>query len=231
MTEQNQPSGVWVLSISDRIEEIIYSANIRQRFPEVDFVISCGDLPYYYTEFVVNALNVPVFFVRGNHAYVVEHGDSGPRSAPLGAIDLHCKVINHQGLILAGVEGSIRYKSGPYQYTQKEMWVNVLQMVPKFIYNRVKYGRYLDIFVTHASPTGIHDQEDWPHQGIHAFRWLIETFQPRYHFHGHIHLYGSNVTKVTRHGETTVMNSYGYLYQELVLPPYIQKMKTTEKKV
>jgi Icc-related predicted phosphoesterase len=77
--------------------------------------------------------------------------------------------------------------------------------------------RYLDIFISHAPPWGIHDQPDLPHQGIKAFRWLIETFQPRYHFHGHIHVYRKDQQTATQLGRTTVLNTYGYLETQVDL--------------
>jgi hypothetical protein len=119
-------------------------------------------------------------------------------------------VINHQGLILAGVEGSLRYREGPFQYTQTQMWLNILRIVPGLIRSKLLHGRYLDIFISHAPPRGIHDQPDLPHQGIDAFLWLINTFKPRYHFHGHIHVYRPDVQTITQHGATTVINTYGY---------------------
>lgn len=207
-----------VLSVSDRVEELIYSVNIKKRFSDVDFVISCGDLPYYYVEYIVSALDRPVFFIRGNHAKILEHSNSGTRSSPQGAIDLHCRVYEHNEILMAGVEGSIRYKNGPFQYTQREMWWNVLSMVPGILKNRARYGRYLDIFISHASPWGINDRPDWPHQGVHAFRWLLEVFKPAYHFHGHIHLYGPDAVRVVNFHETEVINTYGYRYNLLSLP-------------
>ena len=50
-----------ILTISDEIVPAIYSLNVKQRFQGVDFVLCCGDLPYYYIEFVVTMLSVPVF--------------------------------------------------------------------------------------------------------------------------------------------------------------------------
>ncbi|MEM5776020.1 MAG: hypothetical protein AAGU05_13545, partial [Anaerolineaceae bacterium] len=61
-----------ILSISDVELGIIYSSQIAERFYDVDLVISCGDLPYYYLEYVISALNVPLYHVRGNHASKVE---------------------------------------------------------------------------------------------------------------------------------------------------------------
>lgn len=204
-----------VLSLSDVILDIIYSPNIAARFADIDLVIGCGDLPYYYLEYVVNALNVPLFFVRGNHANIVEYSETGPRSAPLGGVDLHRRVVYQEGLLLAGVEGCLRYRRGPFQYTQSEMWGHVLGLVPMLLFNRLIHGRYLDVFVTHAPPWGIHDQSDLPHQGITAFRWLLKVFKPTYHFHGHIHIYRPDTDKETLFKQTRVINSFGYVETEL----------------
>lgn len=199
-----------ILSLSDKQVDSIYSSRIKTRFADVDLILGCGDLAYYYLEYAVSMLNVPLYYVRGNHSNLVEHTSTGPKTHPHGAIDLHRRVVLEQGLILAGVEGSLRYRQGPFQYTQTEMWSHVLRIVPSFIKNRARFGRYLDIFISHAPPWGIHDQPDLPHQGIKAFRWLLETFRPRYHFHGHIHIYRNDTQTVTNYQSTTVVNTYGF---------------------
>jgi Icc-related predicted phosphoesterase len=199
-----------VLSLSDKIIDSIYSSQVKERFPGVDLILGCGDLSYYYLEYVVSMLNVPLYYVRGNHSNLIEHSKTGLRTRPQGGTDLHRRVINFNGLIMAGVEGSLRYRRGPFQYTQYEMWKHVLWITPVLIKNRIIYGRYLDVFISHASPWGIHDKPDLPHQGIKAFRWFIETFQPRYHFHGHVHVYRQDTQTVTQHLATTVINTYGY---------------------
>lgn len=199
-----------VLSISDTLLNFIYSPQIRTRFRDVDLVIGCGDLPYYYLEYIISTLNVPLFFIRGNHASTVEHSVEGPRNGPRGAVDLHRKVVSHRGLLLAGIEGSLRYSQGPFQYSQADMWLNVFSLVPSLLINRMIYGRYLDIFISHAPPKGIHDKADLPHQGIAAFLWLIKVFKPSYHFHGHIHVYRPDTEIRTRFQNTNVINSYGF---------------------
>ena len=95
------------------------------------------------------------------------------------------------------------------------MWGHVLSLAPGLMLNRLQYGRYLDIFVTHAAPWGIHDKQDWPHQGVKAYNWLIKTFKPKYHFHGHNHVYELNTTVQTQLGDTLVMNTYGYRQTDL----------------
>lgn len=207
-----------ILAVSDIELGFIYNVQIAQRFRNVDLVISCGDLPYYYLEFIISMLDRPLYYVRGNHASKVEITTAGERSSPWGAIDLHrrhCRT--PQGLLLAGMEGSLRYNYGPHQYSQAEMWMMVLGLVPGLLYNRLRYGRFLDIFVTHAPPWGIHDMDDLPHRGIKAFRWFLRAFRPAYHLHGHIHVYRNDTRIETRYTGTTVINCFGY--REITFKP------------
>ncbi len=200
-----------ILAISDIELGFIYNTQIRQRFKDVDLVISCGDLPYYYLEFIVSMLDKPLYYVRGNHASQVESTTGGERSSPWGAIDIHRRTKrSSSGILMAGIEGSLRYNLGLHQYSQAEMWYFALDLVPHLLYNRLRYGRYVDILVTHAPPWHIHDMDDLPHRGIKAFRWLDQVFKPSYHLHGHIHVYRNDIDTVTGFGQTSVMNCYGY---------------------
>lgn len=205
-----------LLVVSDKECPLLYSDKIKSRFNDIDLVISCGDLSYFYLEFIISSLDIPLYFVRGNHARKVEYSIYGERKKPWGAVNLHKKVIRHaqSGLIMAGIEGSLRYRPGAHQYSQSQMWTMVFQLVPALISNKAHYGRYLDIFVSHAPPCGIHDDKDRAHQGIKAFKWLIDTFQPAYHFHGHTHIYRRGTITNTRVGNTQVINTYGF--RELV---------------
>ncbi len=207
-----------ILSVSDIEMNLIYSPQIVDRFNDVDVIISCGDLPYYYLEYMVSMLNKPLFFVRGNHAPKVEYGAEWERQFPLGGINIHrktCRTVG--GLLLAGVEGSLRYNTGPNQYSQRQMWMNVFRLVPGLLINRMRFGRFLDILVTHAPPWKIHDADDRPHQGIKAFRWFDRVFQPTYHLHGHVHLYRQDAIKLTFFGKTKILNTFGYQITDLPL--------------
>ena len=199
-----------VLSLSDIVIPFIYSPQIAQRFSDIDIGIGCGDLPYYYQEYVISKLDIPFFFVRGNHSHIVERTTAGECKSPQGATDLHQRVLNFRGLLIAGVEGSGRYRKGSFQYSQAEMWMHIFRLVPGLLRNRATQGRYLDVFVTHAPSWGIHDQEDLPHQGIKAFRWLLDVFKPSYHFHGHIHVYHPDTQTETLYKQTQVINTFGY---------------------
>ncbi|MFC1997844.1 metallophosphoesterase [Chloroflexota bacterium] len=207
-----------LLSVSDKKYHLIHSPEVRERFPHTDFVIGCGDLPYYYLEYISEMLNVPLFFVRGNHNHPEEYYSDGAHRFPKGCIDLHRQVRNWNGILLAGVEGSLQYNNrGYYQYTQREMWWHVISLIPGLLVNKLRYGRYLDLFVSHAPPWEIHDKKDRTHQGIKAFRWLLQTFKPRYHLHGHIHVYLVDTQTETDFGNTLVINTYGYRETQLKL--------------
>mgnify|MGYP000899693017 FL=1 len=208
-----------VLGISDVEIAFIYSRMVVERFSDVDLVISCGDLPYYYLEYIVSMLNVPLYYVRGNHASRVEIGTGGERTSPWGAIDLHQRVVEDDtGLLLAGLEGCITYNQGPHQYSQAQYWVKVFRMLPRFFYNRLVLGRYLDIFVSHAPPWKIHAQDDPAHLGAKAFNWLIKVFKPAYLLHGHIHIYRQDTITKTIVDSTQVLNVFGYREIEIAFP-------------
>lgn len=209
-----------LLIISDIIVESLYSAQLLERCHNVNLVIGCGDLPYEYIEFIVSMLNVPVYHVRGNHSKSDEYDEialhtSHHNTKPHGAIDLHRQVIDAGGLLLAGIEGCQRYRNGPFQYSQNQMWLHVFYLLPGMFRNYLRYGRYLDIFVSHAPLAGIHDDDDIAHHGIRAFRWLVKTFQPQYHLHGHVHTYRQDIQTITTLKKTQVINTYGYRLLEI----------------
>lgn len=199
-----------ILAVSDQVVETIYSSHIVERFGDVNMVLSCGDLPYSYLEFIVTMLNVPCFFVHGNHDCPEYMANGLTLDSPGGWVNLDEQTEEAGGLLLAGLEGSIRYKPrGRYQYTEQEMTFKAWRLIPSLMINRLRYGRYLDILITHAPPFGIHDGEDWPHRGFQAFLNLMSSFRPRYLLHGHKHVYGPDPWR-TDYESTQVINVYPY---------------------
>ncbi|MGL4650999.1 MAG: metallophosphoesterase [Caldilineaceae bacterium] len=210
-----------VLAVSDKVEPILYSPGLADRVGKVDLVLSCGDLPFYYIEYLMTMLGKPTYYVFGNHGREVQYtsgsGDEWNRStAPLGAVNLHMRTRNEGGLLLAGLEGSVRYNNGQgAQFTQTEMWTNVYRLAPALLRNRARHGRYLDVLMTHAPPWGIHDKDDLPHQGFASYLAFMRWFRPRYLLHGHIHLYRQDEISRTRHLGTDVLNVYPYRILQL----------------
>ena len=200
-----------VLAISDVIVEALYSPALRAIALDVECVISCGDLPSDYLEYIVSTLDVPLYYVMGNHG-----ARGGDRAFPEGCINLDGRVVNFKGVLLAGLEGSLRYNDAPrYQYTQNEMRAKIAALAPKLWLNRLKYARYLDILVTHSPPFGIHDGGDPAHQGFKPFVGFIDRYQPNYLLHGHVHLYDARIVRETVHGHTLIINTYAYKLLDL----------------
>ncbi len=215
-----------ILAVSDIELGFLYQPQIRERFSDIDLIIGCGDLPFYYLEYMISILNIPLYYVNGNHVSKTEFTTGGERSSPWGAVNLHKRcLMDDTGVLIAGIEGSLRYNLGSHQYTQTEMWMHVFSITPRLFFNRVIYGRYLDIFVTHAPPWGIHDQKDLPHQGIRAFRWFNKVFQPTFHLHGHIHIYRNDAVILTQFNKTCIINCFGYREIELDMTPIIAGLR------
>ena len=203
-----------VLAVSDEVDERIYSTTIKQRMSDVQVIIGCGDVPATYLEFLVDSLNRPAYYVLGNHAAeVTRKGERGVSRLPEGCVDLGGKVMRDpdNGLLLAGLPGSPRYsESEPVQFTEFQMRWMMLKMVPRLVFNRIRYGRYLDILVTHSPPRDVNDRQDVAHRGFIAMRTFLTWFSPRYQLHGHIHLYDRSVSNLARFHNTEVINVYPY---------------------
>lgn len=210
-----------IMAVSDKVIDQLYCSDVKQKYPGIDLLIGCGDLPFYYLEFLVSAMDVRMLYVRGNH-------DKGPQytiegrilEQVQGGIDVHARSVHMKGLLVAGLEGSMRYRpNAPFMYTETEMRSNLARLLPYMLRNRIKYGRFLDILVTHSPPFGIHDRNDLPHTGFKAFLSFMDWFKPRYLLHGHIHLYRYNAVRKTKYEATTVINVYPYTILDIDLPP------------
>jgi Icc-related predicted phosphoesterase len=141
--------------------------------------------------------------------------DGSRKSEPEGCINLHRRVVNYHGLLVGGLEGSMVYNKGEHQYSEMQMALYARWMAPALALNRLRYGRGVDIMISHAAPKGIHDQPDRCHQGFGAFLGMMRRYHPLYWLHGHIHIYRQDAVRVTRYLDTTVMNVYEYQLIEI----------------
>lgn len=213
-----------ILCVSDQIDPLVYSSSIRERFSDVDLVLSAGDLPMDYLEFIVSSLNKPLLFVFGNHNlseiqyYKPDFDEKLMNYSALeqtnavssGATYVGTTVHKEGNLIVMGLGGSIMYNKGRNQYTNFQMNMQIIKRIPKLLLNRIFRGRYLDILLTHAPPQGIHDKSDPCHRGFKAFLWFMKLFKPKYLIHGHIHLYDLADVRSTKYEETLVVNAYSH---------------------
>ena len=206
-----------ILAVSDAVAGQLTASAIPKRFQDVDLVLSCGDLPLDYMEHLVCRIGRgTLFYVNGNHVQKdVLLANGSRKSEPEGCINLHRRVVNYRGLLVGGLEGSMKYNSGAHQYSELQMSTNALMMLPTLGLNRLRYGRGVDVMISHAAPRGIHDEPDLCHQGFGAFLGMMRRHRPLYWLHGHIHIYRQDTVRVTRYLDTTVVNAYEYQLIEI----------------
>ena len=197
--------------MADEVDEGFYGDKLPAVRP--DLVLSCGDLPFDYLEYLVSRLDVPLLYVPGNHDPSLKAPDTTwtaprfdpPDPGPQGCVNIDGRVIDVLDLRVAGFGGSLRYKEGPNQYSQGQMGRRALRLELSIRLKRVKRGRRLDILVTHAPPFGAAEAKDAAHVGFVAFLRLIRHFQPALAVHGHVHPYGRALPE-REIGATRVVN-------------------------
>jgi len=113
------------------------------------------------------------------------------------------RIVVHDGIKILGLGGSMRYKPGPHQYSELEMNIKFMKLKPLLWLHKNKF----DILVTHAPAYQLGDLEG-PHRGFKVFRRIIETYKPRYHLHGHVHLNYSQNERTIEYGQTQIINGY-----------------------
>jgi len=201
---------VKILAVSDEVVERLYSLCNTGHFSDIEMIIGCGDLPYPYLENMVTFLNIPLLYVPGNHDPVYRKGD--PRSYAEGGSNLDLKLTRVKTFLIGGFGGSVQYRpDGTNQHTQNDAYLRAFRMLPGLLLNRIQYGRYLDILITHSPPFGIHDDETKAHTGLKALNWLVDFAKPRYHLHGHTHFYNRNLAaSETNHRGTKIINVHPY---------------------
>lgn len=201
---------VKILVVSDEVVERLYSLCANGHFRDVELILGCGDLPYPYLENLLTFLNVPLYYVPGNHDPIY-NSDNTLAHAEGGSI-LDLKLVRFNKFLIGGFGGSIRYRpDGTNQYSQGDAFLRATRLLPRFFLNKINYGRALDILITHSPPFGIHDDDTQAHQGLKAINWLLRIAQPRYLFHGHTHFQRGNLSpSETIHDMTKIVNVFPY---------------------
>lgn len=199
-----------ILAVSDQVVDRIYGLVSSGHFKDVELIVGCGDLPYEYLEYLVTMLNKPLYYVPGNHDPKFDLQTAASRAQ--GGSNLDLKTVRHNKFLIGGFGGCVRYRpDGINQYTQTEAYLRAYSMLPKLFLNVMRYGRALDILISHSPPFGIHDDTDPAHHGLKALNWLLHIARPRYHFHGHTHFFKKNIVNAeTTIGITKIINVYPY---------------------
>ena len=206
-----------ILCISDTTESPAFSDSLKKIFSDTDMVISCGDIPEQSYDYITTTLGKEIFYVFGNHNYrdwKKSHGIQINSPYYGNIIEDRC-IRTKQGLLIAGLGGSMKYNKGLCQYTEEQMAARIRKLKLRLIYNKIRYGRYLDILVTHAPVYGLDDCEDLCHRGFKCFADFINKYKPKYIVHGHCHLESRDQNRISLLNSTKVINTFGcYLLED-----------------
>jgi Calcineurin-like phosphoesterase len=227
MAARAVPAPVRVLAVSDEVDDAIAADPGPAR--GADLIVACGDLPFEYLGSLMNALDVPLVFVPGNH----DPDLSGYRSSragltllagmpvrapwPDGAVNTDGHVVDAAGLRVAGLGGCLRYRDGPNQYTDRQQARRALALRAAARWRRQRDGRAVDVLLTHAPPRGVGDGDDPPHRGFTALHGLTAALRPAALLHGHTHPVGAYGAQAQsgRVGRTIVCNVTGWHLLEI----------------
>jgi uncharacterized protein len=206
---------VKILAVSDEVVERLYSLCESGHFSEIDLILGCGDLPYPYLENLLTFLNIPLFYVPGNHD--PNYNPDNHLAYVEGGLNIDLKVMRFKKFLIGGFGGSILYRpNGTNQYSQTEAYWRAFRLLPRLLLNKINYGRSLDILISHSPPFKIHDEESQSHEGLKAINWLMQIAKPRYHFHGHTHFQRRNLSpSETVQGLTKIVNVFPYKILEV----------------
>ncbi len=189
-----------ILLVADQESRFIWDFYKPEYFEDVDLILSAGDLKASYMEFLTTVMRKPLYYIHGNH-------DQRYLEKPPGGcenIDGDFVIVN--GLRILGMGGSMRYKKGPFQYTEKEMIRRF-----KKVKRKIEKAGGIDILLTHAPASGIGDGEDLCHNGFHLFNELMRVYKPAYFLHGHQHLnYNLHAKRIREFEDTQIINGYEY---------------------
>lgn len=190
-----------ILVLADHKSKYLYDFYEPDKLKDIDLIISCGDLSPVYLSFFVTLCNVPLLYVRGNHDERYEE------TPPEGCICIEDDIYEYEGIRILGLGGSMEYiPRASNQYSEEKMRKRV---------RKLKYKLWrkkgFDILVTHAPAYQINDLEDLPHRGFEVFRTLMDKYEPKFFFHGHVHAnYSRDFKRTDTYGKTTIVNAFEY---------------------
>lgn len=208
VANKNGSDMIKILLFADHKSKLLYDYFDPERIKDIDLIISCGDLPQEYLSFFVTLCNVPLLYVKGNH------DDQYEIKPPEGCICIENEIFVYKGIRILGLGGSMQYiPKAPNQYTERQMRRRVCRLFPKLWWHKG-----FDILVAHAPAYQINDLPDLPHKGFAIFRTLMEKYEPKFFFHGHVHAnYDRNFKRIDTYHKTTIVNAFEFYVVEYPL--------------
>ena len=173
------PSNVLVIAGYDRPH---FKEHVRH---EIDFILSCGDVPFHLFEEIFARFNKPIFAVKGKNDPTVPFPDF--------VTDVHHRMVQHRRWLIGGWQDVEPLRAAGAHEGDA---ISADLQLSKF--------PYVDIFICHAPLTKLIDREGQPHSCSEAILKYIEEKQPRYVYHGFDH---SDVGSMI--GKTAVISALG----------------------
>ena len=194
-----------ILVVSDCESRYLWDYFTPDKLDGVDLILSCGDVKPQYLSFLATFAHCQVLYVHGNH------DDRYRQDPPLGCICVDGQLYEYQGVRILGLGGSMRYKPGDNQYTERQMAMRALRLAHK-----IMRKKGFDILLTHAPGRDMVACNDLAHMGFQTFNRLLDKYRPALFLHGHTHLnYGHNIPRESSYGDTRVVNGYERYLLEL----------------
>lgn len=145
------------------LEDISYCRNI-------DVCLLLGDLSLRDVEVVKERIgNTPVYGVLGNH-------DGFELYDMCGIENIHGKVVEINGVRIAGIGGSLKYKDSPMPLLTDEESIEIAEKMEA-----------ADILISHDSPKFLHGSNDFAHSGLQGITRYCEKYSVPLNIHGHHH--------------------------------------------
>ncbi len=165
-----------ILLLADEADPMYWEYLKKERLASIDLILSCGDLPATYLSFITCFTCAPIVYVPGNHDTKYD------QKPPEGCICADGDIVEACGYRILGLGGSMRYKPGRHQYSEREMEKRIDKLWWKLLKNRG-----FDILLTHAPMRGLGDMDDLPHRGFACFQPLLLKYRPMLFAFAHVH--------------------------------------------
>ncbi len=188
-----------ILLLADEADPMYWEYLKKERLAGIDLILSCGDLPVSFLTYLTCFTAAPVVYVPGNHDARYE------TQPPEGCINADGTIVKVNGLRILGLGGSMRYKPGPYQYTEEQMHKRIRKLWPRLLIN----GGF-DVLMTHSPMRGMGDMDDLPHRGFVCFQPLLDKYHPKLFAFAHVHAsyQATSFQRCYTYSETQCVNAW-----------------------
>ncbi len=149
-----------ILAISDVPSKLLWDESVRKRLEGIDLILSCGDLPKKYLEYLTNFNHRP-------HPVRPRQPRRQLQGVRTGWLHLcgRCGLCL-EGLRIMGLGGCNRYnRDDTFQYTEAEM-----RRRARKLWLAARRAGGIDILLTHAPASGLNDGTDKAHKGFQVFQ-------------------------------------------------------------